>query len=308
MANFPGAEQLGLLEDLLEDKFYGCNDSKPLSPEKKCLVIFGAVVFFPLWLVLLIFGIVFLVRYSLKIKVNEYQMKTGIIIVSEMLHRAPGKTMAVKSTGSACSEILISDEFVDENGMLNTCKGISLRKSIEITVMKDLRGGMFGQQIADDNDKDAPHYLLHGWTDPLHTKSDQVYTDEIWTTHAHVASWAAQYSWAGRLSFSYGKFAQAIVVKDCPEILGYIYLMKVSNPKFYSRGSRVVHMKGGANAPEHTQETEGKIFARYDYGLAKHMGSFMPGDPDAYIFKGHVVQDAELKILHTYRLVKPGTK
>lgn len=307
MAPYLPVDKAALLDELREGGFYGSNDLKPMSRKKMCLVICCAVILSPLWLVLLLLWILFVICYSIKIKVNEFQMKTGIVLVGEMLYRAPGKVLDITPSGSARSDILISDDFVDKKGMLNTCKGVSLRKSLEVTVLKDLQKSTFGRQIKGDSDRDTPHYLLHGWTDPLDTKSDQICTEEIWTTHARVASWAAQYSWSAQLPFQYGKFTQAITLQDCPEVLGYIYLIEVSNPEFYAKGSRVVRVQGGANAPEHTPETDGKIFARYGYGLAKHMGNFMPDDPDAYIFKGQVVQDAQLKILHTYRVVKPTT-
>lgn len=59
------------------------------------------------------------------------------------------------------------------------------------------------------------------------------------------------------------------------------------------------------NSPEHTPETEGKVFVRYGYRTVKYVGNFPKDDPDAYIFKGEALKHAKLKILHTYRVLNP---
>merc|ERR1711920_980526 len=66
---------------------------------------------------------------------------------------------------------------------------------------------------------------------------------------------------------------------------------------------------GSPNAPEHTEDTEGKILARRGYAASSEfirtcLLSDAP-DTDAYIFKGSVLQEAALTVVHTYRIIKP---
>lgn len=241
-------------------------------------------------------------------KINSCQQKAlGVLTVeytsAVQAGRSPeGRQLDVKESGNASSDILISQEFVGGSN-LNTCECVSLRKSLEITISDHLRRGVYGSKIEGDTDREAPHYLLHGWTESWDSTSD-----EVWTAHASQACWSALYSWSGQLS---GNMARAIELHSCPEVLGYVYLLEVSNPEFYSNGSRISRFEPGSknpNAPEHTAETDGKIFARYGYGkMFSALGyEFIPVEgPDAYIFKGKVMQEAKLEVLHTYRIMKP---
>merc|ERR1712228_491481 len=98
--------------------------------------------------------------------------------------------------------------------------------------MSHLRESTHWGQIESDS-REIPHYLLHGWTEPWDPN-----TTEVWTAHASVPVWAALYSWSGQFPVDYGP--RVIELHECPEILGYIYLLKVSNQTFYSQGCRIV--------------------------------------------------------------------
>lgn len=284
-----------------EAGWYGRNDFKPLPCGKKTCYIIVAILTSPVWLVLLALYVLVIccVIGCGCVAINANQWATGKILGFEGFYKAPGKKLDVKETGPTSSDIIIGDEFV-VNGNINTCKKWSLRKSVEVSVMDHLRKSKFWSQIEADTDRDKPHYFIHGWTSEFDPSGD-----EVWTTPASVASWAAMYSWSGHLP---GKITQAIPLADCPDTFGYIYLIDMANAQeFYSGGSKV-HRVGAAaaNAPEHTPGTDGKIFARYGYGHSKSMGDFDPDGLDAYIFKGKVVKDANLRILHTFRVRRPG--
>lgn len=241
-------------------------------------------------------------------KLNEHQARAARVLFEELHLRPPGRTLDVKENDQASSDILIAEEFVNSDGKLNTCQGLSLRKSVELTVIGHLREGVHWSKIESDTDAEAPRYLLHGWKDPWDSS-----TEELWTAPASMAFWSAIYSWTGQLSLSEGLCV--IDLDSCPEVLGYIYVLEVSNPEFYSHGPRVlpIEYSGDQNGPEHTEETQGQVFARYGYkrfsDFTREFFNGLPDDdvrPDSYIFKGQVKQDAGLKILHTYRIMRPS--
>lgn len=289
-----------LLQD--DEDYYGRRDLRPWSFGKRIWIYTMLVILFPLFLVLLIIYILICCLAMCCISVNPNQIASAKILGFEAWYKPPGKKFEVKATGAASSDIIIPNALVNDKGELDTCKRVSLRKSIECTVQDHCRKGPHGAKIEGDENRDRPHYLLHGWTDPFDPSGD-----EVWCTHARTATWAALYSWSGRLpAGGWTSWNQAIDLRNAPEVFGYIYLFEISNPEFYEGGSRVKYVAPQTvNAPDHTQETEGKIFVRYNYGEAKYLGDFPEGDPDAYIFKGKVMQEAKLKILHEYRVMKP---
>lgn len=102
-------------------------------------------------------------------------------------------------------------------------------------------------------------------------------------------------------------FTQTIDLKGAPHVFGYIFFFEVCNQQFYDteRIEKVGRLV--VNCPEITPENQGKIFARYGYDKAREMGNIpdISKVPDAYIFKGKALKDAQLKLLHTYRVMKP---
>jgi len=296
-------EYVRLLDDN-QQGYYGRNDLQPMSLGKKTCVYLTLIVLSPIILVLLVLGIVLSCITLAFMSVNEHQKKTAKYLAFENWYRAPGKKLEVKATGLSSSDIIIPKDFVNDDGQLDTCKHISLRKSIECTVQEHCRRGRYGAAIESNEDRDAPRYLLHGWPEPYDPNGD-----EMWFTHARTATWAAIYSWTGQLAAGWTDWSPLIDLKTAPDVFGYIYLFEVGNPNFYKE-PRIVRVGSRAfNAPDHTPETENKIFARYDYGHVKYMGDFPQGDPDAYIFKGEkVLKEAKLKLLNRYRVIKPSSK
>lgn len=264
------------------------------------------------WKLLLCFSLLFVVMASIFMKFfkpSDSQKRAGMMLGHEAWWKAPGKKLEVKETGKGGTDIIISADFLnkDDKSKLDTCKYLSLRKSIECTLHDQLTKGPYGAKILADNDRDKPRYLLHGWSTAYSPDNEGGEEPELWTTHARTTTWAAIYSWAARLPFEgWTDWNQQIDLTTAPEVLGYAYLFEISNPDFYKQ-ERIIK-KGGLTyeCPKHTPETEGKIFARFDYRRVKYMGDFPKGDPDAYIFRGaKVFKDANLKELHEYRIMKP---
>eukprot|EP00536_Pseudo-nitzschia_multiseries_P012247 jgi/Psemu1/308938/fgenesh1_kg.458_\ len=262
------------------------------------------LVFFPLVLAFFVLYLAVSFAICLIVPMTDNQIKSAKVLGLERYWRAPGKLLEVRETMDGSSDIIIPDDFLnEENGeTLDSCKHLSLRKSLECTVQDDLRKGPFGTKIENDSDNDRPHYLLHGWTGPYDPSGD-----ELWCTHARTATWAAIYSWSVWLpTGNWTKWSQAIDLGTAPEVLGYIYLFGVGNPDFYNepRIARIGALSG--NSPDHTLETENKVFARYNYRQTKYLGDFPKGDPDAFVFKGErVLREANLQLLHQYRVMNP---
>jgi len=266
--------------------------------------------FSPILVPLFVLYILLTCLISYFVTANHNQVQSAKVLGFEFWNKAPGIQLLVQEIEKGTSDIIISRDFVNSDGNIDTCKGVSLRKSIEYTVQEHLRAGPYGAKIENDSDRDEPHYLLHGWTEPYDPNGD-----ELWVTHARTATWAAIYSWTGRLppgGWQNPKhWIQTIDANTVPDdgVLGYVYLFRVGNPGFYNTTEwkpRTIRVGGRTiNAPEHTPQTEGKIFARYNYGQVRYMGNFPKGDPDAYIFKGKALRDAQLQVLHRYRIVTP---
>lgn len=287
---------------LAEADYYGKNDFKPLSCPKVVCVFIVCIILSPLILLFVIFAVAFALCFPL----SPAQAGALKIFTFEPLYKAPGAKLKLKASGPDTSDIIIPDEFVDSNGLLNCCggTGVSLRKSIEFTVEEHIRSGPYGAKVASDTNVDEPQYHLNGGTfswDPTY--------QERWTSSARYCTWPAIYCWSSYLPEGMGcsGLSQAGDLEEAPEVLGYIDFFEIGNPKFYET-DRIVEVGGGTvNCPEITPENEGKIFARYHYQKTNEFGNH-PNDfsvPDAYIFKGKTVKDAQFKILHRYRLMKP---
>jgi len=302
--------------------YYGRNDLRPNSVGKRICIYIGLIVFSPIVVPLVVLYIIAIpILLWANGPLHEFQIKSGKVMGFEFWFRSPGKVFRVVPTPEnapdvgdgtpkhASSDILISQDLIrsNEDGTkyVETGKNWSLRKSIEVTVKEDLQQSQFGAAIRDNRDLDKPRFLLHGWADPRDPQDE-----EIWFTHARTPTWAGIYSWTKQLPLGRGMlhFNSSIPLDTAPHVFGYIYLMEVTNPKFYEKDriSKITRPTN-ANVPEHTPETEDKVFARYNYGQVMFLGDFPKGDPDAYVFKGRkVIEEADLRVIHRYRIIKPA--
>merc|ERR1712232_1313263 len=101
------------------------------------------------------------------------------------------------------------------------------------------------------------------------------------------------------------------------EAIGYISLLHASEPsqpRLYTLVDRSGYLGWYKNGPYWlTADMEGKIWARCNYAATRILNGFSPEvvagrEPDAYIFRPDAVRGAGLKILHTYRLLKPRAR
>lgn len=285
-----------------QDCYYGANDFKPLVGCKKLCVFLLCILFSPLILLVVILKLLGVMC----VKMAPNQQATLKVLSFEPWYKAPGKKLVLKPSGKDTSDIVIPGAFVDQKGLLHSCGGLglSLRKSLEHTVDGHIRAGEHGANVTSDTDVDKPRYLLTGSIHPY----DPTY-DELWASPGRMCQWPAMYSWSPRLppGLGWASFTQTIDLADAPDVFGYIYFLEVSNPKYYENDRIVKVGQTAINCPEITPENEGKLFARYSYRDAYYFGNIKTdgSEPDAYIFKGKTLAEAQLKLLHTYRIMKP---
>jgi len=297
-------------QSLLESKegrYYGKNDFRPLSGAKKCCAWAALIICSPM---LVLWGIaIYLIPFCPCIKFSNSQIQTLKALLFDYWFKAPGKKFEVKpSDEKDTSDIIISQELVDDKGYLHTCGklGISLRKSLEHTVDQHLRAGQYGKAIVADTDVSKPRYFLNGSTYPYDPKYG-----EVWCSSGRLCHWPPIYCWSPNLpaGLSFSSLHQKVNTKDLSDVLGYIYLFEATNYKKYYETDRIVRVGQGAmNSPTITPENEGKIFARYNYRDSYYFGNIKTdgSEPDAYIFKGKTLQEAGLTLRHTYRVMKPA--
>lgn len=296
---------------LLTDNYYGVNDYQPLTGCKKWAVYLVALVFSPVILVLIIIAGMFLyIKFTCFNKLSGNQVRSGKVIPFDQWFKAPGKKLIVKhcTLGTDTTDLIIpADGFVDANGYFHPCGGIngvcgvgfSLRKSVEQTINSLVNEGPYGAKIKADTDVLKQHYMLNGSTfhyDPSY--------DEFWGSSAKFGLVLGSiYSWAPN-GMSDG-FHQATDVDTLPDVLGYVYLLEVTNKAFYDT-DRIEKIVGNVvNCPKITPDNEGKLFVRFGFSSSYAMGNLKKSEPDAYIFKGKAHDEAGLKLLHTYRILKP---
>ncbi|CAK0820932.1 unnamed protein product, partial [Prorocentrum cordatum] len=264
------------------------------------IMLTGDIAHYPRW------RIVVKVLGAMMVKMSPNQEATLKVLAFDPWYKAPGKLLVVKPSGKDMSDIVIPREIVDEKGRLHSCGGLglSLRKSIEHTVDGHLRAGEHGTKVASDTDVARPRYLLSGSIYPY----DPEY-DELWASPGRMCQWPAMYSWSPRLpqGLGWASLTQAIDLADAPDVFGYIYFFEVSNPQYYDTDRIVKVGQTAVNCPQITPENEGKVFARYGYRDAYQFGNIKTdgSEPDAYIFKGKALAEAQVKLVHTYRIMKP---
>jgi len=292
---------------ITSNDYYGKNDQRPFSCGKLLCVIIACIILSPLVLLWAILCIVLMACLKLTPgQVGMIKIKT----LDTWWFKAPGRQLEVKSTGDDTSDIVISRDFVRE-GKLHTCggSGFSLRKSIECSVDAHIRAGPHAAKIAEDTEVEKPRYHLHGRVFPYDPNWGDENERELWTNSARYCHWPSVYTFSGLLEggLSWSGFTEKVTLESAPEVFGYIILFELTNPTFFDGDSRII--KAGAatmNCPEITSENEGKLFVRYGYHEAYYFGNLPSNEPDAYIFKGKTLKDAQMKVLHTYRLMKPS--
>lgn len=292
--------------------YYGKNDMRPLTSGKILCYSVLAILLSPIWVPLLLLWAVLAITIMCCLQGRVSAGQLGMMKVKTFdiwWYKAPGKRLETRSVDKETTDMIISKDFVDGQGNMSSCGGcgISLRKSIECTVDAHIRAGPYGAAVAEDTDVNKPRYHLHAQIYPW----DPSKFDELWSNTARFCHWPSVYCWTSYIQEGmFRNWTEKIPVEPLPEVLGYTMLLEVSNPNFFDGDSRMLRVgQEAAFCPAITPENEGKVFMRYNYRDAHYFGN-LPTDgsePDAYIFKGKTLEQAQLKVLHTYRLLKPET-
>lgn len=193
---------------------------------------------------------------------------------------------------------------------MNTSWGVSLRRSLEEAIQKDLRAGEYASGIVND-DPHAPLYFLSGQP----TGFDMAAEDEVWTSHASNTFWATALAYVDELKCCSQKIELAETEDPDDNVAGLVLLFKVTDPSIYSEenGGGIYHYDG-SDCPlclwcPCCQLNRGKLMARHNYCCTEYCGGDAPtGVADAYIFKWGAKDKAGLKVAHVYRIIKPSAK
>merc|ERR1711879_522732 len=130
---------------------------------------------------------------------------------------------------------------------------------------------------------------------------------ELWCSQAFDSSQPANYCFGMRLDKAGSTWISLDTTID-EDVIGYLYLLEL--PQSYYEKGRPMFILDCDKVPSEDggmcktgPEADGKIIARMHYGMAQKLGSHDKDYPDAYIFKGDVIRETGIKIVHTFRIV-----
>jgi hypothetical protein len=207
--------------------------------------------------------------------------------------------------------VIIPDSLISKSGSwMNTSWGVSLRRSLEHSIQRDLQNGCYAAEIAKD-DPQAPLYFLSGQPAGFDLANEK----EVWTSHASNTFWSTALAYVDELKCCSQKIKLTNQTNPDDNVIGLIFLLKVADPTFYleDNGGGIYHYDG-ADCPLCTsclccQLNRGKIFARHNYCFTEYCGDDAPtGMADAFIFRFGAKEKAGLEIAHVYRIIRPSAK
>lgn len=200
----------------------------------------------------------------------------------------PGQMLTVRRMSDCTSDVMLDGKWIGRRGersWLSITSG-HIRRSIDMTLLEELKGDAYG---AHEDDIDNPQYFLSG------QPGDSIEgMTEIWTCHSSVPSFPAMYCWCESVPV----FRCSIPLAEEVNVLGYVLLMQTSEPitdlctMFNPCASLVPSCIGND-----------KVVARRGYWTKFLFGNFPAGKPDAFIFKGDMINRTGLKVVHTFRIV-----
>lgn len=243
------------------------------------------VIFFQLWVLYFIIRMPMFVRKA--IKVHSVEMF--------MMCCKPGKMLQIVQTSDTTSDIIFDEEFITTRWgkrVLNVVGRNHVRRSVDMTITNAMSSGAYRPISGDD--VVSPKYFLTGTGDD----SVEEY-DELWTSHASMASWPSLYAWSPSL----GLLRTSIPLGDETTVLGYIHLLETSDPIAPERiTTRFAPCMG--SSPCFMREDQ--VIARRWYWTKNQFGNFPRGLPDAYIFRKGSSSELGLKAVHSFRLCIPA--
>jgi len=169
----------------------------------------------------------------------------------------------------------------------------NIRRSIDMTITDAMRSDAYAPISNDDVLR--PKFFLTGTADV--SVADY---DELWTSHASMASWPSLYAWCPSLNI----LNTSISLGDDTTVLGYVHLLETSTPIPPERyTTRFAPCMGSSPCFMRNDQ----VIARRWYWVKNQFGNFRSGMPDAYVFKKGSIHELGLKTIHTFRVCVAGT-
>jgi len=202
-----------------------------------------------------------------------------------------GKMLQIAQTSETSSDVILDDEFVTTRWgrrVVNVIGQHHIRRSIDMTLTDAMNSGAHGPISSDDVLR--PNFFLTGTGDA--SVADY---NELWTSHASMASWPSLYAWCPSLRL----LTTSIPLEEDTTVLGYVHLLQTSEPIPPERyTTRFAPCMG--SSPCFMRDDQ--VIARRWYWVKNQFGNFPRGLPDAFIFKKGSTAELGLKTIYTFRV------
>jgi len=240
-----------------------------------------------------------------------FENKKVFACCSDLCCQGDTVELQIQRRDEKSSDVMVPDSLISKSGSwMNTSWGVSLRRSLQHSIQRDLEQGCYATEIANDDPR-APFYFLSGQP----TTFDLAKESEVWTSHASNTFWSTALAYVDELKCCSQKIELSDQENTDDNVVGLILLLKVTDSTFYSEANGGgVYDYDGADCPLCTwclccQLNRGKVFARHNYCFTEYCGGDAPtGIADAFIFRFGAKERAGLEIAHVYRVIKPTAK
>jgi len=204
----------------------------------------------------------------------------------------PGQMLKVVRTSDSTSDVILDGSWIHcrgQRGWLNVMSG-NVRRSIDMTLLEELKSEAYG---AHEDDIDNPQHFLSG-----QPGASIEGMPEVWTCHSSVPSFPALYCWCESVPL----FRFSIPLKEDVNVLGHVMLLQTSERL---APEDVYTMRNPCASLVPSCIGNDKVVARRGFWVKFLFGNFPAGKPDAFVFKGDVIDRTGLKVVHTFRIMAP---
>jgi hypothetical protein len=202
----------------------------------------------------------------------------------------PGKMLEVQHIAPHSTDVILDPNWIHNKGQRSWLSMMSghIRRSIDMTLLEELKDQFYG---AHEDDIDNPQYFLSG-----QPGSSIDGMDEIWTCHSSVPSFPAMYCFCESVPL----FRFSVPLDAEETVLGHVLLLQTSArlppEKIYTMCNPCASLVPSCIGND-------KVVARRGYWVKFLFGNFPAGKPDAFVFKRNMIEETELKVAHTFRIV-----
>lgn len=198
--------------------------------------------------------------------------------------------LEVVRNSDSTSDVVLDPSWIRQRGessWLSITAG-HIRRSIDMTLLGELKREVYG---AHEDDIDNPQYFLSG--QPSSSIDDM---EEVWTCHSSVPSFPALYCFCEKVPV----FRFCIPLQEEENVLGYVLLLQTSERV---AAEKICTMRNPCASLVPSCIGKDKVVARRGYWMKFLFGNFAAGKPDAFIFKRSMMEETNLKVVHSFRIV-----